>query len=241
MKVSDYKRVFVIGDIHGWYQPFRLLLETINPGPQDRLITLGDYVDRGPDNPLVLDTLISLYKSGLLIPLRGNHDQGMMEASLSQEQLLSWRDMLQGKSTMRSYGITTDTLREFKEKVPADHIHFIRHCLRNYFELDNFICVHAGIHPRVAMEDQASWTLHWKRFHEHVFSHISGKVLCCGHSAVGEFPKVDLLGRAVCVDTNMGVSDSGWLTALELNSGRFIQTDRSGAVRSSALDWPIQL
>lgn len=239
IKVSDYGRVFIIGDIHGWNHPFQVLIDAINPGADDMIITLGDYVDRGPENPQVLDTLISLWNSGLLIPLRGNHDQAMMEASFSQEQLLSWRDRLLGESTLRTYGIATDTLAEFNEKVPREHIYFLRNCLRNYLELDQFICVHGGVHPRLEMKDQPSWTLQWKTFHKHCFPHISGKVLCCGHSAVGPIPKVDLLGRAVCVDTQMGISPDGWLTASELNTGKYIQVDRSATVRYGELDWPI--
>ncbi len=239
MKVSDYDRVFIIGDIHGWNHPLQVLIEAINPGPNDRIITLGDYVDRGPENPKVFDTLISLWNAGLLIPVRGNHDQGMMEASYSQEQLLSWRDQLLGESTLRSYGITTDTLAEFKDKVPKGHISFLRNCLRNYVELDGFICVHGGVHPRLPMKDQPSWTLQWKTFYKHVVPHASGKVLCCGHSAVGLIPKADLLGRAVCVDTQMGISPHGRLTALELNTGKYIQVDRSATVSYGGLDWPI--
>lgn len=240
MKVSDYNRVFVIGDIHGWNEPLQILLDQIKPTPADRLITLGDYVDRGPDNPQVLDTLIALYNAGLLIPLRGNHDQGMMEASYSMEQLWSWKNGLQGDTTLRSYGITSDTLTEFKEKVPKEHIHFLRNCLLNYFELDDFICVHAGVNPRVFMEDQQIYDLHWKRFHEHVFPHISGKVMLCGHSAVSFIPAIDEFGRAVCVDTRMGAHENGWLTAVELNTGNYIQVNRDGEVRShQLLKWPI--
>ncbi len=241
MKVTDYDRVFIIGDIHGWHHPFRILLDAINPGPNDKIITLGDYVDRGPENPRVLETLISLWKSGLLIPLRGNHDQGMMEASLSEEQLLSWKYILQGESTLRSYGITTDTLAEFKAKIPEEHIHFLKNGLRNYVELDDFICVHGGVHPRVEMEEQPSWTLLWQRMQDHFLPHMSGKVICCGHSAVGPLPKIDVLGRAICVDTQMGVSPQGWLTAFDLNTGHFVQADRLGTVRHGDMEWPIQL
>lgn len=239
MRTRDYDRVFAIGDIHGWHKPLVNLISALSLGPNDRIITLGDYVDRGPDNPKVLDTVISLWNQGLLIPIRGNHDQGMMDAALSQEHLMSWRNMLQGDTTLRTYGLKRDTLSEFRQKVPKDHFLFLRQACRNWLELDEFICVHGGVECRLEMEDQPLYTLHWKRFHEHVYPHISDKVMVCGHSAVGKLPKVDKLGQAVCVDTGMGVSDEGWLTALDLNSGQFVQANRKGHIRTGELEWPI--
>ena len=44
-----WMRTLVIGDIHGCSKALRTLLDAVKPGPEDVLITLGDYVDRGPD------------------------------------------------------------------------------------------------------------------------------------------------------------------------------------------------
>ena len=53
-------RTLVIGDIHGCSQALRTLLNAVQPGPEDVLITLGDYVDRGPDSKGVIDLLLDL-------------------------------------------------------------------------------------------------------------------------------------------------------------------------------------
>src|SRR5437868_5447379 len=71
-------RYLAIGDIHGHADVLRQLLEFVQPRPEDRIITLGDYVDRGPDSSGVLDQLVALYATGQLIPLRGNHDVMML-------------------------------------------------------------------------------------------------------------------------------------------------------------------
>ena len=42
-------RTLVIGDIHGCSTALRTLLAVVAPQPKDLIITLGDYVDRGPD------------------------------------------------------------------------------------------------------------------------------------------------------------------------------------------------
>lgn len=66
-------RVIAIGDIHGCSTALNTLLDKIAPDAADTLITLGDYVDRGPDTKGVLDTLIELQSFCYLVPLRGNH------------------------------------------------------------------------------------------------------------------------------------------------------------------------
>ena len=68
-------RLLAIGDIHGCREELELLLETVDPGKTDRLVTLGDYVDRGPDSKGVVDRLLALDDETQWIPLLGNHDQ----------------------------------------------------------------------------------------------------------------------------------------------------------------------
>ena len=43
-------RTIAIGDIHGCSIALEALIETINPQPNDTIIPLGDYVDRGIDS-----------------------------------------------------------------------------------------------------------------------------------------------------------------------------------------------
>ena len=64
----------VIGDIHGCATALKTLLNEVQPRQDDLIITLGDYVDRGPASYEVLEILIRLYKQGSLVPLRGNHE-----------------------------------------------------------------------------------------------------------------------------------------------------------------------
>src|SRR5690348_9795781 len=73
-------RLLAIGDIHGCLRAFTTLLDLVALHPDDQIITLGDYVDRGPDSRGVLDRLVALYDTGRLIPLRGNHDVMMLGA-----------------------------------------------------------------------------------------------------------------------------------------------------------------
>ena len=71
-------RVLAIGDIHGCSGALDALLSAVAVQPDDTLVTLGDYVDRGPDSRGVLDRLIALCRSRYVVALRGNHDQMMV-------------------------------------------------------------------------------------------------------------------------------------------------------------------
>ena len=73
-------RTLVIGDIHGCATALDTILETVRPGRDDVLITLGDYVDRGPDSKSVLNTIIALESQTQLKPLIGNHEILFLDA-----------------------------------------------------------------------------------------------------------------------------------------------------------------
>ena len=53
-------RTIAIGDVRGCSAALAALLDAIRPGPEDTLIPLGDYIDRGPDSRGVLDLLITV-------------------------------------------------------------------------------------------------------------------------------------------------------------------------------------
>ena len=53
-------RTIAIGDVHGCLAALLKLIEAIDPRPADTIVTLGDYVDRGPDVRGVLELLRAL-------------------------------------------------------------------------------------------------------------------------------------------------------------------------------------
>ena len=66
-------RTIAIGDIHGCAVALRALLQSLDLHG-DRLIFLGDYIDRGPDSSQVIETLLGLSFNPNHVFLRGNHD-----------------------------------------------------------------------------------------------------------------------------------------------------------------------
>src|SRR5688572_7790687 len=135
-------RTLAIGDIHGCLRAFTTLLNAVNPRPDDLLITLGDYVDRGPDSRGVLDYLIDLYPTGRLVPLRGNHDV-MMAGSRHGDHRLTWL-MCGAVATLVSYGVD-DPEADLQEAVPARHWDFLTRDCVDWHETETHLFVHANV------------------------------------------------------------------------------------------------
>ena len=72
-------RTIAIGDIHGCSAALAALVAAIEPSKDDTVITLGDYIDRGPDSRGVLDQLIALAARCRLIPLLGDHEEMLLD------------------------------------------------------------------------------------------------------------------------------------------------------------------
>ncbi len=96
-------RRFVIGDIHGCAKALRTLIETIAPQPDDELVFLGDYVDRGPDSRDVVDQVIELQQQCRVVALRGNHEIMLMGVAIGGLDDSVWLAN-GGKATVSSYG-----------------------------------------------------------------------------------------------------------------------------------------
>ncbi|MHB8919430.1 MAG: metallophosphoesterase [Halothiobacillus sp.] len=70
-------RDFFVGDLHGMYLMLEERLEMLFFDPEvDRLVSVGDLIDRGPDNIMALDYLDKPWFFAVL----GNHDHMMLDA-----------------------------------------------------------------------------------------------------------------------------------------------------------------
>lgn len=221
-------RLLAIGDIHGCLTAFDTLLDAVQPTPEDYLITLGDYVDRGPDSRGVVERLIELKQSQRLVPLIGNHEQMLLEARQSPTVLESWLGY-GGEATMDSYA-RYERRGELAD-VPDSHWEFFAGCV-DWFETDGHFFVHACASPSTPLAEQPVSWLRWEKF-ELARPHLSGKVMICGHTRqMSGVPKN--LGYAVCIDT--WVYGNGWLTCLDANSGRFWQANERGQRREAQIE-----
>jgi serine/threonine protein phosphatase 1 len=233
-------RTLAIGDIHGCLTALDCLLAFVKPLPGDRIITLGDYIDRGPNSKGVLDRLIELSQSGQygeLFPLRGNHELMMLGAKEGDRDALSFWLRFGGLEALQSYAPKGESpTTELTEHIPPKHWHFIEHMCdyKNKYETKTHIFVHANLHPGRSLDEQTSEHLHWETLSPRTHRpHMSGKVMICGHTEQRSgIPLV--LEKAICIDT--WVYGNGWLTCLDVDSGRYWQANELGATRQGMIE-----
>ena len=221
-------RLLALGDVHGCKTALDAVLRAGELQAGDTLVSLGDYVDRGPDSRGVLEAMIEYFELGLLIPLRGNHELMMLRArdSLGEERF--WKQY-GGAAALASYA--PSERRGRLTDVPDRHWQFLATDCRDWYETDEYIFAHAGVEPRYALEDQIEGDLFWRGLKDRGV-HRSGKTVICGHSVQASGRPADL-GHTICIDT--GSYCGGWLTLLDVNTRNYWQANEAGAVRIGQL------
>lgn len=214
-------RLLAIGDIHGHSLALRSLIRLIKPALQDVVVTLGDYVNRGPDSSGVLETLLELQRQCRLIPILGNHDEIMLDSRNDRHAEGRWRYQ-GGEKTLASYGVD-----DAVENVPESHWEFLKNCIP-FYSTDLFLFVHANYCWHSAPAAQPSALLRWLSLNESKPQpHISGKTVILGHTPG---PLRDF-GFCRCIDTGCGFG--GRLTAIDVHSNKRWQVTESGIVVDS--------
>ncbi|TDU73131.1 serine/threonine protein phosphatase 1 [Prosthecobacter fusiformis] len=218
-------RILAIGDVHGCSIALRTLLNTVQPGSDDIVITLGDYVDRGPDSKGVLDILLELEKTTQLKPLTGNHEILFLDAMAGQVDPEAWL-RVGGRETLISYAPEA-TVMDWRQVTPA-HVEFLsERCLRHW-ETEHHLFVHANANSVFPLSEQSDDWLFWTRFDDS-FPHVSGKMMVCGHTAQKNGIPA-LKPQAICLDT--WAYGEGWLTCLDVTTGEFVQANQAGVIKT---------
>lgn len=213
-------RTIAIGDIHGCSTALARLLEAIDPMQDDTIVTLGDYINRGPDSKGVLDLLIDLENRCRLVPILGNHEEMLLGARQGRSDFKFFLSC-GGITTLDSYGSTGRL-----EQIPREHWAFLERC-RDYFMTGTHFFVHANYKPERLLTAQDNHTLRWLSLRVYVPGpHHSGRIAIVGHTPQ---PKILDLGYLKCIDT--GCCTGGWLTALEVESGQVWQVNEKGERR----------
>jgi serine/threonine protein phosphatase 1 len=207
------EKIFIVGDIHGCLDVFNRLMDKIDWEPnKDRLIFLGDYIDRGKDSKGVVDYIIALTKCSAHVEcLIGNHETNFLEYLSGNDRGLFL--MNGGWRTVESY--QGNELKDFNSLVPPDHMAFYG-SLKTYIELEDYYIVHAGLRPHVALEEQTLEDMVWIR-EPFIYSDFNfGKRVIFGHTPFSE-PLV--MENKIGLDT--GAVYGNRLTCLELPAIRF--------------------
>lgn len=229
-------RLLAIGDIHGSLSLLEQLLGYIRPTSADRLVFLGDYIDRGPDSCGVIDRLLVLARQFPdTVFLRGNHDQLMLDALAEWGTLPGWprlRDrspryyarssasdstiwlLNGGVQALASYGIplAADPTQTDISAIPAEHLRFLREtCL--WWQTEQFLFVHAGTDPHQPLQNQDPYTLLWDRSSPQ--PRDDGLLQIVGHTPTSDSLPAQEPGR-LCIDT--GACYGRALTCVEVRT-----------------------
>ena len=223
-------RLYAIGDVHGCARTLDALLVEIDAdaggalGSDDTVVFVGDYVDRGPDSPGVLDRMIELeaVQGGAeYVFLRGNHDQMMLEyAEGTGDTELWWING--GRTTLSAYDARGSL------SIPPEHVAFLRRTVLAV-ERGGFAFVHAGLDTRKTVGENladpdpaiALWT------RKHLDANLSAweMPVVCGHTPVTE-PINE--SRLIGIDTGAVFPNRpglGRLTAVSLPDRRFLSVE----------------
>jgi serine/threonine protein phosphatase 1 len=218
-------RIISIGDIHGCSRALDELLAAVGPRGDDTIVALGDYIDRGPDSRGVLNRLIDLHHTGRLVALRGNHEVMLLAARQSWDAAEMWVNC-GGAATLKSYGNGA-----FGD-IPESHWDFIESACVNWYECATHFFVHGNAYSDVSLDEQPDHMLFWEPFGT-PGPHESGKIMVCGHTQQRSgLPRN--VGHAICLDT--WAYGDGWLTGLDVTSGRVWQTNQTGERRIAHID-----
>lgn len=165
-------QLFAVGDIHGKLDMLNSLLVHWNPDKQ-KLVFVGDYIDRGPDSLDVVLKVKELVEKYGAVALGGNHERMFLDwldspedywfvKWLEDESVVNYYEQAGYSSSINYYyngGIKTinsfckgevafkylpSRNSKFIKDTYEKEIEFIRN-LPDYFEWKDYVCVHAGV------------------------------------------------------------------------------------------------
>jgi len=204
-RAGGMAKTILIGDVHSCSVELERLLDLVGPGADDRIIFMGDLVNKGPDPGGVVRRVQQLGS----ICLRGNHENDH----------LRWRAGA-GKPKLES-----EWTREMM--LPEDYESYLGMAAKMplYYDAKEFLAVHAAIKAGVPMALQPPDVLtgddsqpnSWKDGID------IGRPLVVGHKRYSKDPAAACVvpGKFYGIDT--ACVYGGSLTALEMPGGKIWQ------------------
>jgi serine/threonine protein phosphatase 1 len=231
-RLPEGVRVYAVGDLHGSDDLLDQALDTIRrhdaglaPAARRLVVVLGDFVDRGEGVRQVVDRLLSgPLPEFELVVLRGNHEAMLLAFLADPAAGAGWLDY-GGAATLASYGVSppigwasdarlNEAHRAFSAAFPADHRAFLEG-LPVRLDLGDYLFVHAGVRPGVALDAQSTLDLTTIRGEFLGSRRWHGRMVVHGHHPV---PLPEILSNRIGIDT--GACNSGVLAVLLLEDDR---------------------
>ena len=241
------ERVYAVGDIHGRLDLLDAMLGLIaadsasRPPSHTTVIFLGDLVDRGPDLRGVVARVRELFQAGGVRLIKGNHEEVFVEAARGCRHAASALVRIGGMATILSYGISEAEAREgsfadlahlLQRRIPPDDVNFLDKS-ESCVVLGDYVFVHAGLKPGLALRDRGPRDLRWIRASFTESDHFHGHFVIHGHSIS---PAIEERKNRVGLDT--GAFASGRLSAMGIESADrwFLQAEGAADDPAGMLD-----
>lgn len=198
-------KYYAIADLHGRYD---LLLEAVNKiydhaGEGDyKIITLGDYIDRGPQSQEIISFLMKQGDS--FICLKGNHEDMMIQSIVTPLDP-DWWVGNGGGTTLLSYGHPdVKYMAEVSYAyVPEEHIKWMS-SLPLYYETEKQVFVHAGIPDnKLPLDKQDEEKMMWMLYNPTDMGGWQGKHVVHGHHQFADGPHEYLGGQGGRTDLDV--------------------------------------
>ncbi|MFW6006342.1 MAG: metallophosphoesterase family protein [Bacillota bacterium] len=214
------ERLLVTGDIHGEYDQFVQVLDDSNfDSSKDKLILIGDYIDRGSQSRQVVKLVQKLVKNGATA-LKGNHEDMaytyVKELEGEKVKNNGIYFLNGGRKTIESYPSNNEFIEDIRwlNKLPVYHI------------IENkYIFVHAGLKPGKKLSEQKEKDMLWIReeffYYNWENDEYIEETIIAGHTPVRE---VQFLPKVIMLDT--GAGKGGYLSLLDLTNDK-IYTSRN--------------
>ena len=201
-------RYIAITDIHGEFYKLESLISKIDFKPNDTIVFMGDYIDRGKYSKEVVDRVIELGKSYKCIYLIGSHEYAYLHSRKNEEyfKYLFWN--YGGDATVESYGSYDNIYkihRDFYEN------------LKYYYLTDEYLFVHAGINPHYSLEEQDKEDLVYIRWNFINSKHKLSQKIIFGHT---DFDKPYVDEFKIGIDLGCGKYPNAKLCGLILDNGK---------------------
>lgn len=236
----EIKRTIIVGDIHGCIDEFNELIKKLSYDKKsDRLILLGDLIDRGPDSVAVVRKARQMDLECVM----GNHEY----------KFLKW---------FKSYNSKNDVYdrKDYYLQLSDEDINYIAQ-MPTSIKLENTIVVHAGLKPGISLSNQSKDDLMYLRYTDKDKRFISlKKISKFGKEATGahfwtEFwygPESVVYGHNVhsfeeplieevrpgvfCYGLDTGCCFGGKLTAMVLETKEIVQVQAKRTYYESKFD-----
>jgi serine/threonine protein phosphatase 1 len=181
--------VWVVGDIHGFSITFENLVDILELSDNDRVVVLGDLIDRGPDSYNVVKIVQS---DSRIYSTKGNHEQMMVEGFIPN----GIPNKLEANLWLRNGGIATAAsyIRAFTDENGQENSIALEteivadkqwmNCLPTHLILDKWRLVHAGYDPRTDLDEQGEAEHLWIRtpFHNSQTAIDEQRCVVFGHT-----------------------------------------------------------